>query len=145
MKKFEDNSVFKQRIVDFLDKKYLNNTTICQKRINWRQDEIKIMQNFYSKNRIEAFTDISSFKEKNKNDKYLGVLSTNIKDKRSIYSLMDNRGKKVLITIKNLPESLKNLRTKIVKKRHLYRSPSKIALDMYRRENSKILKVKFRV
>lgn len=139
LKKFEDNPIFKQRIVDFLDKKYLNNTAIWQKRINWRQDEIKIMQNFYSKNKIEAFTDVSNFRDKSKNDRFLGVVSTSLKDKSSIYSLMDNRGKKVLLTVKRLPEGLKKLKTQVVKKRHLYRSPSKIALDLYRKDHSKNL------
>lgn len=135
LKKFEETPIFKQRIVDFLNKKYLNNTTIGQKRIEWRQDEIKIMQNFYSKNRIEAFTDIKDFKEKNKNDRFMAILSTNVKDKSSVYSMMENRGKKVLVTIKNLPVDLKLVKSKVVNKRHLYRSPSKIATESRRYRN----------
>lgn len=129
LRKFVDSPLFKQRIVNFLDKKHINNTTIYQKRMNWRDDETRIMQNFYSKNKIEAFTEVKDFKDKDKNDRYLGVISGNVEDRSSVYSLMEKRGKKVILTVKKLPEEIKMLRTRAVKKRHIYRSPSKIASE----------------
>ena len=133
LENFLNHKKYKEKVINFFNNANLSSQEIRPNTLPWRQNQQYWLKNYYSDYKTQNFGELGGFDLKTKNGLYTTMIVS--KAKKSVYSILDNRSRKMILSVKNFPKMIIKATTKCIKKRHMYRSPTKYSSHLIKSPN----------